>query len=425
MNLSQIINEVIKKIGKDNTDTVFLIIIIVYFIYIFVLNFKDIIDFLISRYNIVSESIPTKTPYNDSLYMTYCNLSLNIDGTIIDKNKFDWFVHYLILFVFFWTNSILNKLSIDSMANEIKILGYSKYYNYDMTNGLEYVFLNFLSNYIIIVFTIVGYLFIYNSFYENNNMDKHVYKSMYNFSNEIHNNIIISPNDETDKKYEYYMLLNKKNVEESIKEFINNDNAKYDLLFEHDIDKRLKLLVTQIIATHNSFNNIRILTADKIENMFNNNCIYSYLSNPIKNVILPEYEDIPGRYLYTNPIKFVELKNDKIPDWTNIETTKIFTDQELKNKYNIFKEKIEEYSRDINKYHSDYTFKYKMWLILFSMSGLIVSCFAIIFFLFEFKYFRSLTGYINYKDFISSNFFTIIAILTVFILIVGAIIINL
>lgn len=428
MNISEMINDVIKKIGKDNTDTLFLIIIIVYFFYMFIMFFRDILNFLISRFNIVTEEIPTKTPYNDSLYMKYCDLA-DFEGTIIDRKLLEWLIIYFILFVLFWTNVILNKLSIDNMSNEIKILGYSKYYNYDITDSFDYVFLNYLSYYIIIILFLIGYIFIYNFIYENDNMDKEVYRSMYNFSNEIKNNIVTDST--SDNKYDYLNFLLENNVEESIKKYVKQDkDSNYKNLFgdsNNDVNERLKLLVTWLLAKDNAFTHLRykIKDIDALDNIiFDKNCIYAYLSNPIKNVILPMYEDIPYIYLYTNPVMKTEFDSQDI-NWANSNSTLEITDGELKIKYNEFKKRIEEYSRDVNRYHQDYTVKYKIWLILFSMSGIIATLFTIIFFLFEFTTFKFLSGYVNFKDFIMSNLYTIIIILTTFILIVGAIIINL
>ena len=428
MNISEMINDVIKKIDKDNTDTLFLIIIIVYFLYLFIMFFRDILNFFISRFNIVTEEIPTKTPYNDSLYMKYCDLA-DFEGTIIDRKLLEWLIIYFILFVLFWTNVILNKLSIVNMSNEIKILGYSKYYNYDITDSFDYVFLNYLSYYIIIILFLIGYIFIYNFIYENDNMDKEVYRSMYNFSNEIKNNIVTDST--SDNKYDYFYKLLDNNVEESIKKYVEKEkNNNYTKLFgdsNNDVNERLKLLVTWLLAKDNAFTHLRYKIKDihALDNIiFDKNCIYAYLSNPIKNVILPMYEDIPYRYLYTNPVMKTEFDSEDI-NWANSDSTLEITDGELKIKYNEFKKRIEEYSRDVNRYHQDYTVKYKIWLILFSMSGIIATLFTIIFFLFEFTTFKFLSGYVNFKDFIMSNLYTIIIILTTFILIVGAIIINL
>lgn len=432
MNISEMINDVIKKIGKDNTDTLFLIIIIVYFFYMFIIYFRDILNFLISRYNIVTEEIPTHTPYNDSQYMKYCDLA-DFEGIIIDRKLLEWLIIYFILFVLFWTNVILNKLSVDNISNEIKILGYSKYYNYDVTDSFEYVFLNYLSYYIIIILFLTGYIFIYNFIYENDNMDREVYQSMYNFSNTIKNNIITNDDaNNSNDKYRYLELLLKNNVETSIKEYVSKDGdktTKYNELFGESKDEkqRLKLLVTWLLAKDNAFIHLRykITNIDLIDNMiFDKNCIYAYLSNPVKNVILPEYEDIPYRYLYTNPVNIAEFDNENII-WTNVNVDEEITDEKLKNEYNQFKKAIEEYSQDVNRYYQDYKVKYKIWLILFSMSGIIATLFTIIFFLFEFTTFKYLSGYVNFKDFIMSNLYTIIIILTIFILIVGAIIINL
>ena len=275
-------------------------------------------------------------------------------------------------------------------------------------------------------------------------MDKEVYRSMYNFSNTIKTNII-TDDDNTDAKikYKYLTLLLNNNVEDSIAKYVAGEGDtpsfkqnKYDKLFvEDDADtrdeKRLKLLVTWLLAKDNAFTHLRYKIngdPDKLENIiFDKNCIYAYLSNPIKNVILPKYEDIPYRYLYTNPVNTnqFDVSNNFNINWTDSNSGTEITDDQLRAKYNIFKKRIEEYSQDVNRYHQDYTVKYKIWLILFSMSGIIATLFTIIFFLFEFTDFKYISGYVNFKDFIMSNLYTIIIILTIFILIVGAIIINL
>ena len=83
---------------------------------------------------------------------------------------------------------------------------------------------------------------------------------------------------------------------------------------------------------------------------------------------------------------FVSISNNFNINWTDSNSGTEITDDQLRAKYNIFKKRIEEYSQDVNRYHQDYTVKYKIWLILFSMSGIIATLFTIIFFLFELKF---------------------------------------
>ena len=75
--LKDIADKIIRIYNNDNTkikDNFFLFFIITLFTSIFLLNTSDLLSFLISRYNKVSEPVMTKSPYNDSLYKRYCDL---------------------------------------------------------------------------------------------------------------------------------------------------------------------------------------------------------------------------------------------------------------------------------------------------------------------------------------------------------------
>jgi hypothetical protein len=77
MSFSDLVDTVIRVYNTDNTRAInilFFFVIILIFSAILLLNLIDIIQFLISRYNMVSEPVNTSSPYNDSLYKKYCNL---------------------------------------------------------------------------------------------------------------------------------------------------------------------------------------------------------------------------------------------------------------------------------------------------------------------------------------------------------------
>ena len=156
MSFSDLVDTAIRVYNSDNTriiDNIFLFVIILIFLTILLLNLLDIIQFLISRYNILSEPVNSCSPYNDSLYQKYCNL-YETNSLIVDQKTLMWFTIYFILFIIFWFNYIVDALSYVRIIKEIKLVGYSKYFNYDLTNKTDYNFLKYLSIYILIVFLI-------------------------------------------------------------------------------------------------------------------------------------------------------------------------------------------------------------------------------------------------------------------------------
>ena len=145
MSFNDLVDTVVRVYNSDNTKTIdnlFLILIILIFLAILLLNLIDIIQFLISRYNMVSEPVNTSSPYNDSLYQRYCNL-YETNSLIVDQKTLMWFFIYFILFIIFWFNYIVDALSYVRISKEIKLVGYSKYFNYDLTNETEYNFLKY------------------------------------------------------------------------------------------------------------------------------------------------------------------------------------------------------------------------------------------------------------------------------------------
>ena len=99
MGFNDLVDTVVRVYNTDNTKTIdnlFLIIIILIFLTILLLNLLDIIQFLISRYNMVSDPVNTSSPYNDSLYQKYCNL-YETNSLIVDEKTLTWFLIYFIL----------------------------------------------------------------------------------------------------------------------------------------------------------------------------------------------------------------------------------------------------------------------------------------------------------------------------------------
>ena len=429
MSFSDLVDTAIRVYNSDNTriiDNIFLFVIILIFLTILLLNLLDIIQFIISRYNILSEPVNSCSPYNDSLYQKYCNL-YETNSLIVDQKILMWFTIYIILFIIFWFNYIVDALSYVRIIKEIKLVGYSKYFNYDLTNKTDYNFLKYLSIYILIVFLILIY-YIYNYYNNLNVIDKEVYGNMKEINDEFEKYIIPELYQELIKNDGNSLPIKLSNFiksENAIKKYGGGDvNNVMKYFFKEDIDNRLKLMITYIVSEDAAFKTIKIksLKPSPVEPNANyipptEKCFYHMLNNPKKNVILPEYEEITNKNLFIYPPDFAS------PDF-NVDNTKLEhglpSSEKLKVKYNEIKDRISKYSRNINSYHEDNTIYYKIWLLFITMSGFIASIFALTFFILE-------TGWINitYEEWLKDYLKTLIVLFTLFILIIGAMIINL
>ena len=429
MSFSDLVDTAIRVYNSDNTriiDNIFLFVIILIFLTILLLNLLDIIQFIISRYNILSEPVNSCSPYNDSLYQKYCNL-YETNSLIVDQKTLMWFTIYFILFIIFWFNYIVDALSYVRIIKEIKLVGYSKYFNYDLTNKTDYNFLKYLSIYILIVFLILIY-YIYNYYNNLNVIDKEVYGNMKEINDEFEKYIIPELYQELIKNDGNSLPIKLSNFiksENAIKKYGGGDvNNVMKYFFKEEIDNRLKLMITYIVSEDAAFKTIKIksLKPNPVEPNTNyipptEKCFYHMLNNPKKNVILPEYEEITNKNLFIYPPDFAS------PDF-NVDNTKLEhglpSSEKLKVKYNEIKDRISKYSRNINSYHEDNTIYYKIWLLFITMSGFIASIFALTFFILE-------TGWINitYEEWLKDYLKTLIVLFTLFILIIGAMIINL
>ena len=419
------IGDTINRIyNNDNTkikDNLFLIFIIILFITIFILNTSELLSFLISRYNMVSEPVMTKSPYNDSLYKRYCDL-YETNNLVIDWQIMTWFVIYLVLFIIFWFNYLVDALSYIRIEKEIKLLIYSKYYNDDLTNESEYNFLKYLSRYILAMLIILSY-YTYNYYNNYNNVDTEVYGNMKSINEEFGNYIIP----------ELYTILIKEDglpLKDKLKKYHNEivnlppGKEKMDVLFgvgkgDEAVEQRLKLMITYIVSYDSRFGMVRIKskpnepTTDFIPDT--HKCFYSLLTNYKQDALLPEYEDVENKFLFIEPYDYA---NDAV---LNIEVdARKIEGSKLREKYNDIKNKLANYSRNINNYHDDNTIYYKIWLLFITMSGFLVSIFTLIFFGIE-------TGWFNttFEEWFFDNYKTLIFVITLFVLIIGSIIINL
>ena len=427
MSFSDLVDTAIRVYNSDNTriiDNIFLFVIILIFLTILLLNLLDIIQFLISRYNMGSEPVNTSSPYNDSLYKKYCNL-YETNSLIVDQKTLMWFVIYFILFFIFWFNYIVDALSYVRISKEIKLVGYSKYFNYDLTNKTDYNFLNYLSIYILIIFLILIY-YIYNYYNNLNVIDTEVYGNMKGINDEFEKYIIpplykiLIKNDGDSLPTKLHNFINSPEA----KNLVGSDNIENVMkyFYKEDINNRLKLMITYIVSEDASFRTIKIKSLKDLDNSKayippNEKCFYHMLNNPKKNVILPEYEEITNKYLFIYPPDFAS--NPFNVDNINLNYV-LPSEEKLKVKYDEIKNRISKYSRNINSYHEDNTIYYKMWLLIITMSGFFASIFTLTFFILETGWFN-----ITYKEWLNDYFKTLLVFFTLFTLIIGAMIINL
>jgi len=423
MNLRDIADSINRIYNNDNTkikDIFFLSFIIILFMSIFLLNTSELLSFLISRYNMVSEPVMTKSPYNDSLYKRYCDLS-ETNGIVVDWQIITWFAIYFILFIIFWLNYLADALSYVRIEKEIKLLIYSKYYNKDLTNKSDYNFLNYLSIYILGMLIILSYN-TYNYYKNNNNVDKEVYVNMKSINDEFGEYILPD-------LYKILIKEDGRSLKDKLQKYhdeieITDDKTKMHAVFvegngEEAVKQRLRLMITYIVSYDSRFGMVRIKsntlepTADFIPPT--HKCFYHLLTNYKKDALLPEYEDVENKLCFIEPYDY----SNAIVTNTEAVNYKI-KGSDLREKYNIIKNKLANYSKNINNYHDDNTFYYKVWLLSITLSGFLVSIFALIFFGIETGWFDT-----TFEKWFYNNYKTLTVVITLFVLIIGSMIINL
>lgn len=369
----------------------------------------------------VSEPVMTKSPYNDSLYKRYCDLSETND-LVVDWQILTWFVIYFVLFIIFWFNYLADALSYVRIEKEIKLLIYSKYYNDDLTNESDYNFLKYLSRYILAMLIILLY-YTYNYYNNYNNVDKEVYGNMKSINEEFEEYIIPDL---------YEILINEDglSLKDKLKKYHDaiikpEDKAnKMQVVFVEAhravaVKQRLRLMITYIVSYDSRFGMVRIKsnpnepTTDFIPPT--HKCFYHLLTNYKQDALLPEYEDVENKFYFIAPYNYEPASV------TNTEVTEYkIKGSDLREKYNNIKNKLANYSRNINNYHDDNTIYYKIWLLFITMSGFLVSIFTLIFFGIE-------TGWFNttFEEWFFNNYKTLTFVITLFVLIIGSMIINL
>jgi hypothetical protein len=391
------------------------LLIILLFFGILVIHLTHMRNFIISRWNKYTSSVKTDSPYNESLNITHCDIN-NSGDIVYNDTVLTLFMIFTILLILFWYNYIVGLFSRTTIANEIKILGYNKYYNENITNKTEYSIIYILSIYILITFIYYGYM-IYDSYMGSNYNEIEIYKNIKLIDKTIEDNIICKLyNDLIDQG------TKGKSLNEILKDFFKENNSIAGKAGDSDIiEKRLKVVITCVLATDISFAKINQENNICTDNTYNLKCLYRKLYNIKNNQILPDYKDINlinvlanPSYL-TKPGETIDLKSLNV------------NENELKAAYEKIQNNITSYSREINKNNGTNVFYYKIGLMSATVSSLIFSVFAILYFaFFEFVMLNKSinTVYIGVDYFIKKYAKLIVSYVIALVVILLAFIIN-
>lgn len=396
------------------------LLIILLFLGVFITHIFHMRNFIISRWNKYTASIKTDSPYNESLNITHCNIN-NSGGIVYNDAVLTLFMIFTILFILFWYNYIIGFFSKTTIANEIKILGYNKYYNKNITNKTEYSILNILSIYILITFIYYGYM-IYDSYMGSNYNEIEIYKNIKLIDQTIEDNINCKL---------YNKLTNVDNKGKPLNEllkvfFIANNDIVGKTGDADNIEKRLKIVITCVLATDISFVKINQENNICVDNTYDLKCLYRKLYNIKNNQILPDYRDINLINVLANPSYLIK-SGDTDVDNALLKTLTV-NENQLKAAYEKIQNNITSYSREITKNNEDNIFYYKIGLIFATFSSIIFSILAMLYFaFFELtmlnKHINS-NVYIGVEYYIKKYLSLITTTITALIVIFGAFIIN-
>ena len=387
----------------DTVDTIMRFIIVSLLLVVLITNIIEIANFANSRVKLSTLSSKDVNPSYDSLNLKYCDYYPMSEKNVINFENFKLLSIYIILFIIFWYNRIINIFSNTSLPNEIKILFYNKYYNYDIYKNCnnEYYLIYGFMIYILLSLLIRSYI-IYSE-YNGENVD----------DIKIHDNIkiidtLIIENVDCN-------LLNKYNHkifsidETEFKNYITTE------LKNNTSDNYLKICITLILT--DKINNKKTIV--DIKNLCNNSkCIYSRLERNIDNIFPEDIEK------YISKIKSALLDEKK----TGFESSL----DEIKTKYSAIRKKLIDSYNIIKEYKSSYLMYYKFGLLTSVLGGILFSSIALIYFAFiDFKILNKiLNKFINDNIYYSLDYYmntyknAIYMYIAAFICIYGAFIIN-
>jgi hypothetical protein len=353
-----------------NTDIIFLTLLTIAILFVFFINIFKVYNFTQSRYNKVMEPVSTKMNINESLNIEYCNVNFE-NNIAINNNNFVLLTIYLIITILLWANYMTELFSNVKINNEIKIIGFSKYFNKDLTSELEYNYLIIFSYIILFLYSIylIIYLISINGYNES---------EIYTLNNlKLYNDTLINYID-----YDLYnRIVNEYEFNSKVPE-LNNDNkliyglsintSTDDNLTDEDIHNRVKTLITYLLLRDDEFQYIynkcrRELkggtgdTTGKQCSYLPPKCMYPYIANVNKEPTIRSFDEIPGK-----------VKNYLRSDMTSIK-------KELFEKtYTDIRNNLIKYSENINSKYDDNIFYYKLELIFLNIPAIVISILLLI-----------------------------------------------
>jgi len=345
-----------------------LFLIIILFIALFIINFEQLINYT-NRYVIKKkegESLKSYCTLNKYKIFNYYILS--------DTGNLTLFVIYLILFILFWSNKIVNDISSNYLNSEIKILGFYKYYNKDIYKNYNYEYecVYAIMLFIALSTVVYGLNLIYYNLLGFNKKENDVIENINTITNLLKDNINYTYLD-------YYIneeLDNaKKTTVTNHREFFNNyidfittrsnDNTKIKESMElYNTNPSEFYLKSHITYKLFEFERREKKDRNLIKNIFesSNYCIFDLLSGK-------DIEDMfPSTINYVNPIYQIIFSKKAENKEKILVNYKIFIDT-LKNNYS-----------NVKAYEKTNIFYYKLDLLFTKFSGLLFSLFAIVFF---------------------------------------------
>ena len=387
----------------DIMDTIMRVIILLLLFIVLITNIVEITNFANSRVKLSTLSSKDVNPSYDSLNLKYCDYYPMSEKNVINFENFKLLSIYIILFIIFWYNRIINIFSNTSLPNEIKILFYNKYYNYDIYKNCnnEYYLIYGFMIYILLSLLIRSYI-IYSEYNGENVDDIKIHDNIKIIDTLIIENVDCNLLNKYDHK--------KFSIDETeLKNYITTE------LKNNTSDNYLKICITLILT--DKINNKKTIV--DIKNLCNNSkCIYSRLERNIDNIFPEDIEK------YISKIKSA-LPDDKK---TGFESSL----DEIKTKYSAIRKKLIDSYNIIKEYKSSYLMYYKFGLLTSVLGGILFSSIALIYFAFiDFKILNKLLNkFINDNIYYSLDYYmntyknAIYMYIAAFICIYGAFIIN-
>ncbi len=383
----------------DTVDTIMRFIIVSLLLVVLITNIIEIANFANSRVKLSTLSSKDVNPSYDSLNLKYCDYYPMSEKNVINFENFMLLSIYIILFIIFWYNRIINIFSNTSLPNEIKILFYNKYYNYDIYKNCnnEYYLIYGFMIYILLSLLIRSYI-IYSEYNGENVDDIKIHDNIKIIDTLIIENVDCNLLNKYDHK--------KFSIDETeLKNYITTE------LKNNTSDNYLKICITLILT--DKINNKKTIV--DIKNLCNNSkCIYSRLERNIDNIFPEDIEK------YISKIKSA-LPDDKK---TGFESSL----DEIKTKYSAIRKKLIDSYNIIKEYKSSYLMYYKFGLLTSVLGGILFSSIALTYFMFiDFKIFNK---FINDNIYYSLDYYmntyknAIYMYIAAFICIYGAFIIN-